>query len=47
MKKTLKEHRVMCKCRKCSKPYSYNKFRGYAFGDLCRECGRKVDNKNA
>lgn len=39
--KTKKENRVMCKCEKCKKPYSYNKFKGYPFGKFCRECTRK------
>lgn len=47
MKKTLKENRIMFKCRKCNKPYSYDKFKGYAFGDMCRECARNGGNGNA
>lgn len=39
--KTLKENRVICKCRKCNKPYSYDKTKGYSFGELCRECGER------
>ena len=39
--KTPKENRVICKCRKCNKPYSYDKTKGYAFGELCRECAGK------
>lgn len=39
--KTVKENRIVCKCRKCNKPYSYDKFKGYAFGELCRECGER------
>jgi Zn finger protein HypA/HybF involved in hydrogenase expression len=46
MKKTLKENRVMCVCRKCNKPYSYDKLKGYAFGDKCRECSKKRGDKN-
>lgn len=38
MKKTLKENRVMCVCRKCNKPYSFDKTKGYAFGDKCSFC---------
>lgn len=35
----------MCKCRKCNKPYSYDKMKSYPFGELCRECAeRKVVN---
>lgn len=45
-KKTLKENRVNCACRKCKKPYSYDKTKGYAFGELCRECA-KGGKKNA
>ena len=41
MKKTLKENRVLCKCRKCNKPYSYDGKRGYKFGNLCRSCAIK------
>lgn len=47
MKKTLKENRVVCACRKCNKPYSYDKTKGYAFGEKCRECARKDGNNNA
>ena len=47
MKKTVKENRVMCTCRKCNKPYSYDKTKGYAFGDKCRECAKKGGNNNA
>ena len=36
MKKTKKKNRVMCVCRKCNKPYSFDKTKGYAFGSLCR-----------
>ena len=39
--KTAKENQIVCKCRKCNKPYSYNKFKRYAFGELCRECGER------
>ena len=46
-KKTLKENRVVCVCRKCNKPYSYDKTKGYAFGDKCRECVVKGGRKNA
>ena len=46
MKKTLKENRKMCVCRKCNKPYSYDKTKGYAFGELCRACA-KGGKKNA
>ena len=41
--KTTKENRVMCKCRKCNKPYSYDKIKGYAFGELCRECAERKE----
>lgn len=46
-KKTLKENRVMCVCAKCNKPYSYDKKKGYAFGEKCRECAAKGGKKNA
>ena len=38
MKKTLKENRIICTCRKCNKPYSFDVTKGYPFGDLCRSC---------
>lgn len=41
MKKIPKENRVICKCKKCNKPYSYDKHKGWAFGELCRECATK------
>lgn len=41
MSKTRKEDRVMCKCEKCTKPFSYDKYKGYSFGKLCRECATK------
>lgn len=47
MEKTLKENRIMCKCSKCGKPYSYDKHKGYAFGDMCRECATKGGKNNA
>ena len=43
MKKVLKENRIVCKCKKCNKPYSYDKRKGYRFDNLCRccACGKK------
>ena len=41
MSKTKKEDRIMCKCEKCNKPYSYDKHKGYSFGKLCREYATK------
>lgn len=42
MRKTPKQYRINCKCRKCNKPYSYDKRKGYPFGGLCRECAKSV-----
>lgn len=41
--KTPKENRVNCTCRKCNKPYSYDKKKGYPFGTMCRECARRKE----
>lgn len=43
--KVSKENRVLCKCEKCNKPFSYDKRKGYSFGSLCRECATKKENK--
>lgn len=40
-KRTPKQNRVMCQCRKCSKPYSYDNRKGEKYGGLCRECATK------
>ena len=45
MKKTAKENRVMCTCRKCNKPYSFDKTKGYRFGDMCRFCATGGNKK--
>ena len=45
-KKTLMDNRIICTCRKCNKPYSYDKTKGYVFGEMCRECA-KGGKKNA
>lgn len=42
--KTKKENRVICKCRKCNKPYSYDRNKGYSFGELCRHCGERTNS---
>ena len=39
-KKIKKENRVITQCKKCNKPYSYDKNKGWAFGELCRECAK-------
>ncbi len=44
-KKTPKENRIMCKCHKCNKPYSYDNRWGYWFGNLCRSCARPKKKK--
>ena len=38
-----KENRIITKCSKCNKPYSYDKNKGWKFGTLCRECGECID----
>ena len=45
MKKTLKENRIMCACKKCNKPFSYDSNRGYDFGNLCRSCAKPKKKK--
>lgn len=40
-KKIKKENRVITQCTKCNKPYSYDKDKGWKFGELCRECATK------
>ena len=45
-KRTLIENRVNCVCRKCNKPYSFDKTKGYSFGELCRSCASR-GKKNA
>ena len=45
MKKKIKpENRIITKCSKCNKPYSYDKNKGWEFGTVCRECGEKLIN---
>ena len=46
MSKTKKEDRIVCVCEKCNKPYSYDKTKGYAFGNKCRECATKKGGNN-
>ena len=46
MSKTKKENRIMCVCDKCNKPYSYDKTKGYDFGNKCRECAKKKGGNN-
>lgn len=43
--KVPKEYRIICKCEKCNKPFSYDKRKGYSFGKLCRECANKTERK--
>jgi hypothetical protein len=42
MKKKIKlKDRVVCQCKKCNKPFSFDVNKGYSFGSLCRECATK------
>lgn len=40
-RKVKKENRIVFTCHKCNKPVSYDKYRGYPFGNLCRQCFKK------
>lgn len=45
-KKTKLKDRVICQCKKCNKPFSFDVNKKYEFGSLCRECANKNKRKD-
>lgn len=43
--KIKKKDRAITQCTKCNKPFSFDKNKGWPFGNMCRECATKKGGK--